>query len=232
MVHATSEGLEDAFHLQLEKEGRQLADGDARLDTEDVQLEIVGLLEEGDDCLFLWRKIWDLSVLRRTEGRRKPERHILHRVPPHRTDEIIGIGDQPCPVVAYQVIATLREFRIDMAWEGIDSTVVTLRYLCGNEPATFSGTFHEDDGIRYPCHNPVAAHEVGFVGIRLCHELRQQSAMPYHLSGRLTVAVGIDMIQTVRQDTHRLIAVLQSLSMVSTCGHCCRRSAMKRRIRS
>ena len=100
-----------------------------------------------------------------------------------------------------------------MAWEGIDSTVVTLRYLCGNEPATFSGTFHEDDGIRYPCHNPVAAHEVGFVGIRLCHELRQQSAMPYHLSGRLTVAVGIDMIQTVRQDTHRLIAVLQSLSM-------------------
>ena len=53
VVGAAGEGLDDAFHFELEEEGGELADGDVGLDADDVQLQVVGLLEQADDLLFL-----------------------------------------------------------------------------------------------------------------------------------------------------------------------------------
>ena len=53
MIHAAGEGFDDAFHFELEKEGCELSDGDAGLDTDDIQLQVVGLLKETNN-LSLW----------------------------------------------------------------------------------------------------------------------------------------------------------------------------------
>lgn len=53
MIHAAGEGFYDAFHFELEEEGCELSDGDAGLDADDVELQIVGLLEQTDDLLFI-----------------------------------------------------------------------------------------------------------------------------------------------------------------------------------
>jgi len=53
VVGAAGEGLDDAFHFELEEEGGELADGDVGLDADDVQLQVVGLLKQADDLLFL-----------------------------------------------------------------------------------------------------------------------------------------------------------------------------------
>lgn len=57
MIHTAGEGFDDAFHFELEKEGCELSDGDAGLDTEDIKLQVVGLLKQTDDCLFFWCQV-------------------------------------------------------------------------------------------------------------------------------------------------------------------------------
>ena len=57
MVHPTNERFDDTFHLKLEEQGGQLSDRDAGLHTEDVQLQVVGLLEQTDDAGFLRREV-------------------------------------------------------------------------------------------------------------------------------------------------------------------------------
>ena len=54
MIHTPSEGLDDAFHFELEKESRELSDGDAGLDADDIKLQVVGLLKQTDYLLFTW----------------------------------------------------------------------------------------------------------------------------------------------------------------------------------
>ncbi len=58
VVGAAGEGFDDAFHFELEKEGGELSDGDVGLDADDVQLQVVGLLKQADDLLFLGREVW------------------------------------------------------------------------------------------------------------------------------------------------------------------------------
>ena len=57
VVGASGEGFDDAFHFELEKEGGELSDGDVGLDADDVQLQVVGLLKQGDNLLFLGREV-------------------------------------------------------------------------------------------------------------------------------------------------------------------------------
>ena len=54
MIHAPSEGLDDAFHFELEKEGCELSDRDTGFDADDIELQVVGLLKLTDDLLFTW----------------------------------------------------------------------------------------------------------------------------------------------------------------------------------
>ncbi len=44
MVYSSRQRLHYAFHLQLEEQSRETADGDASLHGDDVELEVVGLL--------------------------------------------------------------------------------------------------------------------------------------------------------------------------------------------
>ena len=57
MVGSAGHRAYDALHFQLEKDGRELADGDVGLDADDVQLQVVGLLEQADDLLLLRRQV-------------------------------------------------------------------------------------------------------------------------------------------------------------------------------
>ena len=57
MIHTTGEGFDNTFHFELEQEGSELSDGDAGLDTEDIELQVVGLLKQTDDCLFFWCQV-------------------------------------------------------------------------------------------------------------------------------------------------------------------------------
>ena len=51
------------------------------------------------------------------------------------------------------------------------------------------------------------------VSIGLGHKFRQQSPMSEHLVSRLTMAIRIDLIQSMRQHTYRIITVGQSLTV-------------------
>jgi Tfp pilus assembly ATPase PilU len=57
MIHTAGEGFDDAFHFELEKDGCELSDRDAGLDTEDIELQVVGLLKQADNLLFWFREI-------------------------------------------------------------------------------------------------------------------------------------------------------------------------------
>ena len=68
-----------------------------------------------------------------------------------------------------------------MAREGKDTTCVTLGNLSRDESSTLCGTLNENDTIGHPCHDTVTTHEIGLIGIRKRHELREQSAVIDHL---------------------------------------------------
>ena len=89
-----------------------------------------------------------------------------------------------------------------MTWEGKDTAIITLGYLCGDESPTLGGTLHNNGCICHSCHNTVSTHKVGLVGIGLCHELREQSPLTEHLCRRFTMTVRIDLIQSVSQHSH------------------------------
>ncbi len=57
MVGAAGQCLDHTLHLQLEKEGGELTHGDVGLDSHDVLLQVVGLLQKGDDGQLLWRQV-------------------------------------------------------------------------------------------------------------------------------------------------------------------------------
>ena len=57
MVHTPGEGLDNTFHFELEKEGCELSDGDTGFDTDHIELQVVGLLEQTDDLLFMGGEI-------------------------------------------------------------------------------------------------------------------------------------------------------------------------------
>ena len=44
MIGAASQWSDNAFHLKREEKGRQLTNGNVGLDTNDVQLQVIGLL--------------------------------------------------------------------------------------------------------------------------------------------------------------------------------------------
>ena len=100
-----------------------------------------------------------------------------------------------------------------MTWEGKDATTITLGYLCSDESPTLSGTLYNDGCICHPCHNTVTTHEVGFVGIRLSHELRQQTTLMKHLCCRITMTVRIDLVESVSQDAYCRITIGKCLAM-------------------
>ena len=52
MIGAPRQRSDDTLHLQLKQEGCQSSDGNARLYTEDVQLQIVRLMKTVYDHLF------------------------------------------------------------------------------------------------------------------------------------------------------------------------------------
>ena len=58
MIGATSQWSDDAFHLKREEQRCQLANRDIGFDTDDIELQVVGLLEQADDLLFLRRQVW------------------------------------------------------------------------------------------------------------------------------------------------------------------------------
>ena len=49
MIHPPSQRLDDTLHLELEEDGREAADGNRGFDTEDIQLQVVGVLKYADD---------------------------------------------------------------------------------------------------------------------------------------------------------------------------------------
>ena len=59
MIGATSQWSDDAFHLKREEKGCQLTNWDIGFDTDDIELQVVGLLEQADDLLFLGREVWE-----------------------------------------------------------------------------------------------------------------------------------------------------------------------------
>ena len=61
MIHATCKRLDDTFHLQLEEQGSQLSDRDTGFYTEDVQLQISGMLQQTDECGVRRGKVWKES---------------------------------------------------------------------------------------------------------------------------------------------------------------------------
>ena len=102
MVHATSEGLYHTFHFQLEEEGGKLAYGETRFHAEDIQLQVVGLLEEVDDSLFLRRQVWEEISLDSIVIGQSSEGLV---VPPHSLYEVVGTGDQGGTIVPDKVVA-------------------------------------------------------------------------------------------------------------------------------
>ena len=53
MVGTTSQGLDHTFHFESEEDGVELVDRNVGLDADDVQLQVVGILKQTDDLLFL-----------------------------------------------------------------------------------------------------------------------------------------------------------------------------------
>ena len=137
--------------------------------------------------------------------------HIV--LPIHGSDKICCIGDQSSPIITDQIITALGIFSVNTTREGKDIPAVTLGNLCRDEPTTLCGTLNENNTIRHTCHDTVATHEIGLIGIRKRHELRQQSTVIDHFRRCITMAVWIYLIQTMRQHTYGLIALCQCFTV-------------------
>ena len=59
VISTASQWLDNALHLQREKQGSKLTNGDISAHTEHVQLQVVGLLQQVHDALFISSEVWD-----------------------------------------------------------------------------------------------------------------------------------------------------------------------------
>lgn len=123
VVGAASVGFQHAFHLELEEEGGELADGNVGLHGDDVLLQVVGRAEQVDHLLLLGREVGEelaldavgLGLLQLGVG-----------LPTHGGHEVGGRGDEGGAVVAYQIVAPIAVGGAHVAGEGEDAAVVVL----------------------------------------------------------------------------------------------------------
>ena len=99
MVHAPCHRLHHALHLQREKEGCQLSDGDVCLYADYVQLQVVSLLQQTDYLLFVFRQVREQLAFYGVWllGLRLPT-YLLHK--------ILRRGDESGSVVTNHAVAT------------------------------------------------------------------------------------------------------------------------------
>ena len=123
MIHAASEGLYHALHLQLEEQSRQLSDRDASLHADDVQLQVVGLFQQTHNARLIRREIHKQAPFD-TLGFSLLSQHII--LPTHRLDKIVSTSNQPRHIVANQMVTSLTIFHVDGTRKGKHGSIVTL----------------------------------------------------------------------------------------------------------
>ena len=105
-------------------------DGDSSFYTYDIELKIVGLLQQTNDFLFFGREFWEELALD-SIGKSLPANSII--LPSRSFYQILSTTYQPCPIVANQIVAALGERLTDVSWECKHSAIVALGYLCCNQ---------------------------------------------------------------------------------------------------
>ena len=153
VVGASGEGLDDAFHFELEKEGGELSDGDVGLDADDVQLQVVSLLKQADNLLLLGCEVWEQLAFYGFKLQ-------FLCLPTHAFQEVCRRGDECCRVVANHLVAALAEGHPYGPREGEDVASVFLSNTTGDEPSALNGAFHENGPVRNASHNAVTLTEV------------------------------------------------------------------------
>ena len=140
MVHPSCEGTDDALHLQGEEEGRELGYGKRGLRGKLAERQVVDVTEGIDYELFITRKVGEelplytlLTYLSK----------LTITLPSHGADHVGSRCDEHCPVVAYQIITSLRILGPYRTWKGEDVTMVGLGYPCRDESATPVSTLHQ-----------------------------------------------------------------------------------------
>ena len=104
MITASSQRSDDTLHLQLKQEGCQSSDGNARLYTEDIQLQIVCFLKTIYDHLFFLRQLREEMAF---DSFLLSSLQLCIILPPHRPDQIGSTCQQTGTIVTYQTIAPL-----------------------------------------------------------------------------------------------------------------------------
>ena len=115
VVGAAGVGFQHAFHLELEEESGELANGNVGLHGDDVQLQVVDRAEQVDHLLLLGREVGEelaldavgLGLLQLGVG-----------LPTHGGHEVGGRGDEGGAVVAYQIVAAIAVGGAHVAGEG------------------------------------------------------------------------------------------------------------------
>ena len=59
VISTASQWLDNALHLQREKQGSKLTNGDISTHTKHIQLQVVGLLQQVHDALFISSEVWE-----------------------------------------------------------------------------------------------------------------------------------------------------------------------------
>ena len=168
------------------------------------------MLQRLDDQLFMGRELRkELSLNACLLG----SMQLAVVLPPHGTDEVVGRSDELRPIIAYQVVASLRINVADAARKGKHVAMVLTRQTGGDQSSAMLGRLHQHTGIRHASHDAVAPHEVHLVGIGSCHVLGEQSTLRKHFHGCFTVARRIQLVESVGQHAHCREAVVQRLTV-------------------